>query len=203
MGADLNLSAFSDRKKCRLRSEPLLLLVSTHSAAESRGQKIPVPALAESADLNLSAFSERKKCRLRSEPCCCWLPRIQPRNQRQKVRVPARAESADLNLSAFSDGENADCGRNLCWRWLLRIQPRNQGTEDSGPSPDRKCGPKPVRFSMATGSGMMASGALAAERTSVVPSSTKRHGLCQRPGVFPDLGNPTSDLRARCRLRPL
>jgi hypothetical protein len=32
---------------------------------------------------------------------------------------------------------------------------------------------------MATGSGMMASGAPTAERTSVMPSSTKRHGLCQ------------------------
>ena len=80
--------------------------------------------------------------------------------------------------------------------------PQSRGT-DSGPSLGPRCEPKPVRFLMRTGSGMMVSGAPAARKTSIVSASTKRHGLCQRRGVVPDRGNRTFDLRALCTLRPL
>src|SRR5207247_1608619 len=43
----------------------------------------------------------------------------------------------------------------------------------------------------------------AAERTPVDSSFTRRLGLRQRPGVFPDGGNPTRHLCAWCGLRTL
>jgi len=119
--------------ECRLRPEPLLLLVSTHSAAESKAEDSG-PSPHRRCGPKPVRFFKRGECRLRSEPLL-------------------------LLASTHSVAESKTAG--------------------SSPSPGGKCGPKPVRFLVATGSGMMVSGALAAERTSVVPSSTKRHGLCQ------------------------
>src|ERR1019366_2121346 len=90
---------FFGQKECGLRSEPLLALASTHSAAESKAQGFgrspgrrcgPKPV----------RFLGREECGVRSEPCWRWLLRIQPRNQGQQFPAPALAVSTDQDPSA-------------------------------------------------------------------------------------------------------
>jgi hypothetical protein len=97
--------------------------------------------------------------------------------ERPEIPASALAEGADLNLSAFSWGRMLTAVGTFAGIGFYASAAASKA-EDSGPSPGRECGPEPVRF-LGTASAMMASGAPAAERTSVVSSSAKRHGLCQ------------------------
>ena len=155
--ADLNLSAFSDGENANC-GRNLCWRWFPRIRPRNQGQEIPLPALAEGADLNLSAFSDGEYVDCGRNLCWRWLLRFQPRNQRQKIPISALAESADLNLSAFSDRKTLTAAGTL----LLLISTHSAAesrTEVSGSSPVSECGPKPVRFWVATVSGMMASGA--------------------------------------------
>jgi hypothetical protein len=97
----------------------------------------------------------------------------------QNIPVAALTEGADLNLSAFLDKKNAACYSNRAAVGFHAFSRGIKGVSFRAPSPGKECGPEPVRFFVETGSGMMANGASATERTSIVPCATKRHGLCQ------------------------
>ena len=65
-----------------------------------KGQKIPVPALAEGADLNLSAFSDGRMLTAVGTFAAVGFHAFSGGIKGQKIPVPALAEGADLNLSA-------------------------------------------------------------------------------------------------------
>src|ERR1017187_10076163 len=111
----------------------LLALASTHSAKESRTEHSGRSPGRRCGPKPLRFFG-RKECGLRSEPCCCWLLRIQPRNQGQEIPAPGLAESADQNLSVLSNRKKCGLRSEPCCCWLPRSQPRNQGQQFPAPA---------------------------------------------------------------------
>jgi hypothetical protein len=100
MGADQNLSAFSDGENADCGRSPCCCWL-LRIQPRNRRLKIPVPTLAMGADQNLSAFSDGENADRGRNLRCCWLLRIHPRNRRLKIPVPTLAMGADQNLSAF------------------------------------------------------------------------------------------------------